>query len=120
MPPSERVASGLLDGVVGSALATGEFQRRPNSASKKFWAEAEALEMTSVVAVMPVTKIPLTPRLKRVWRRINKAKDSPPSRADGSPYALALTNFSSGRKYDLRVLGLRSLPVLVASIASSK
>src|SRR5262249_16119457 len=29
MPPSERVASGLLDGVVGSALATGEFQRRP-------------------------------------------------------------------------------------------
>src|SRR5215831_8711366 len=77
MPPSERVASGLLDGVVGSALATGEFQRRPNSASKKFWAEAEALEMTSVVAVMPVTKITLTPRLKRVWRRINKAKDSP-------------------------------------------
>src|SRR5262249_25443410 len=47
-----------------------------------------------------------------------QAKDSPQSR--GSPYALSLINFSSGRKYDLRVLGLRSLPVLVASIASNK
>jgi hypothetical protein len=65
--------------------------------------------------VMPVTSMLLTPRLKRVWRRINKAKDSPQSRADGSPYALSLTNVSSGRKYDLRVGGLRSLPVLVAS-----
>src|SRR5262249_34974288 len=85
MPPSERVASGLPDGVAGSALAAGEFQRRPNSASKKFWAEAEALELTSVVAVMPGTSMLLTPRLKRGWRRINKAKDSPQSPADGSP-----------------------------------
>ena len=34
--------------------------------------------------VMPVTKMPLTPRLKRVWRRINKAK-GPPSRAPTIP-----------------------------------
>src|SRR5215831_5288789 len=80
MPPSERVASGLLDGVVGSALATGEFQRRPNSASKKFWAEAEALDVTSIVAVMPVTSMLWTPRRKRVWRRINKRR-TPPSHA---------------------------------------
>jgi hypothetical protein len=31
--------------------------------------------------VMPVTRMSLTPRLKRVWRRINKAK-APDSRAD--------------------------------------
>ena len=57
---------------------------RPNSASKKFWAEAVATDVSSVVAVMPVTSIPLTPRLKRVWRRINKAK-VPPTRAPTIP-----------------------------------
>src|SRR5262249_30515115 len=53
---------------------------RPNSASKKFCAEAVAAEVSSVVTVMPVTSMSLTPRLKRVWRRINKG--SPDSRAD--------------------------------------
>jgi hypothetical protein len=42
-----------------------------------FWAEAAAMELTSVVTVMPITSIALTPRLKRVWRRINKANGSP-------------------------------------------
>jgi hypothetical protein len=40
--------------------------------------------VSSVVAVMPVTSIPLTPRLKRVWRRINKAK-VPPTHAPTIP-----------------------------------
>jgi hypothetical protein len=38
--------------------------------------EAVAAEVKSIVTVMPVTRMSLTPRLKRVWRRINKAKDS--------------------------------------------
>jgi hypothetical protein len=39
------------------------------------------MEATSVVTVIPATRMPLTPRLKRLWRRINKAKGSPESRA---------------------------------------
>ena len=75
----------LRDEAFGSAsLVTGEFHRRPNSASKMFWAEAVATEVRSVVTVMPVTRMSLTPRLKRVWRRINKA-NGPPSRAPTIP-----------------------------------
>jgi hypothetical protein len=64
-------------------------------------------EVTSVAMVMPVTSMPLTPPLKRVWRRINKAKDSPSSRADDSPGAPSLDTFGGGRKYDLTVPGVR-------------
>jgi hypothetical protein len=71
---------------------------RPNSASKKFCAEAVATDVSSVVAVMPVTSIPLTPRLKRVWRRINKAKDSCADDPQAQP---ALDSAGGGRKYDL-------------------
>jgi hypothetical protein len=74
---------------------------RPNSASKKFWAEAVATDVSSVVAVMPVTSIPLTPRLKRVWRRINKAKVPPDSCADDPQAQPALDSAGGGRKYDL-------------------
>ena len=63
-------------------MVTGEFHRRPNSASKMFWAEAVVTKVRSVVTVMPVMRMLLTPRLKRVWRRINKAKGPPDSRAD--------------------------------------
>src|SRR5262249_5204652 len=49
-----------------------------------FWAEAVAKEVRRVVTVMPVTRVPVTPRLKRVWRRINKAK-GPPTRAPTIP-----------------------------------
>src|SRR6266480_2602188 len=69
-----------------------------------FWAEAAATEVTSVVTMMPVTR---TPRLKPVWRRINKAEGSPESRADDSPCAPFIDIFGFGRKYDLRVPGVR-------------
>src|SRR5262249_55884194 len=72
-----------------------------------FWAEAAAMEVTSVVTVMPITSIGLIPRLKRVWRRINKANGSPNSQADGCPGAVLSSTFGGGRKYDLTVLGLR-------------
>src|SRR5262249_36030856 len=72
-----------------------------------FWAEAAAMEVTSVVTVMPITSIGLTPQLKRVWRRINKANGSPNSQADGCPGAVLSSTFGGGRKYDLTVLGLR-------------
>src|SRR5262249_45416469 len=49
-----------------------------------FWAEAVATEVRSVVTVMPVMSMLLTPRLKRVWRQINKAK-GPPSCAPTIP-----------------------------------
>jgi hypothetical protein len=49
-----------------------------------FWAEAVATEVRSVVTVMPVMRVLLTPRLKPVWRRINKAK-VPPRRAPMIP-----------------------------------
>ena len=65
------------------------------------------MEVTSVVTVMPITSIGLTPRLKRVWRRINKANGSPNSQADGCPGAVLSSTFGGGRKYDLTVLGLR-------------
>src|SRR5262245_39006708 len=71
------------------------------------WAEAVATEVISVVTVMPLTSMPLTPRLKP-WRWINKAKDSAESCAHDSPYALSLNTFGGGRKYDLRVPGPRS------------
>ena len=79
---------------------------RPNSASKKFCAEAVATDVRSAVTVMPVTRISLTPRLKRVWRRIHKAK-VPDSRA-GDPQAHYFSiTFGGRRKYDVRVPGVR-------------
>jgi len=69
--------------------------------------QAAATEVTSVVTMMPVTSMPLTPRLKRVWRRINKAEGSPESRADDSPCAPFIDIFGFGRKYDLSVPGVR-------------
>src|SRR5215831_14555949 len=99
----------LRDEAFGSAeLVTGEFHRRPNSASKMFWAEAVATEVRSVVTVMPVTRMPLTPRLKRVWRRINKAR-VPRLARRRSPGAPSFNSFGDGRKYDLRVPGVRRL-----------
>src|SRR5262249_45251718 len=73
-----------------------------------FWAEAVATEVRSVVAVMPVTRMSLTPRLKRVWRRINKAK-GPPTLAPTIPRRTISNTFGDGRKYDLRVPGVRRL-----------
>jgi len=70
-----------------------------------FWAEAAATEVASVVTVMPVTSMPLTPRLKQVWR--DKAQDSAELRANDSPGAPSLNTFGGGRKYDLRVPGAR-------------
>jgi hypothetical protein len=61
-----------------------------------FWAEAVATQVTSVVTVMPVTNMPLTPRLKRVWRRIDKAKDSPESRADEQAHRLSIPSAAGG------------------------
>ena len=65
---------------------------KPNSASKMFWAEAVATEVRSVVTVMPVMRMPLTPRLKRVWRRAKKAKGSPELRTDDPPRRTTLIN----------------------------
>src|SRR5262249_2688767 len=76
--------------------------------SKMFWAEAVATEVRSVVTVMPVTNMPLTPRLKQVWR--DKAQDSAELRANDSPGAPSLNTFGGGRKYDLRVPGARHPP----------
>src|SRR6516165_7571621 len=93
---------------------------RPNSASKIFWAEAEATEVRSVVAVTPVTRMSLTPRLKRVCRRINKAK-GPPTRAPTIPSAPSFNTFGDGRKYDLGVPGVRRLePIASKTIAPTK
>jgi hypothetical protein len=51
----------------------------------------------------------LTPRLKRVWRRINKAK-CPPTRAPTIRQAhYPSITFGGGRKYDLSVPGVRYL-----------
>ena len=108
MPPSECVASGLLNGGLGSAPVAGEVHRRPNSASKMFWAEAVATEVTSVVTVMPVTKMSLTPRLKRVCRRINKVQHSPELRTNHSPRRNLSITFGGWRKYDLRVAGSKT------------
>ena len=77
-------------------MATGEFHRRPNSASKMFWAEAVATEVRSAVTVMTVKRMLLTARLKPVWRRINKAKVPPRSRADDPPSASSLKTFAAG------------------------
>jgi hypothetical protein len=64
-----------------------------------FWAEAVATQVRSVVTATPVTRISLTPRLKRIWRRINKA--SPDLRAD-NPQAHPVVSSAAGRrKYDL-------------------
>src|SRR6266481_1741340 len=108
MPFSERGASGVRSGAFASAYpVTGELQRRPNSASKTFWAEAADTEVASIAMAMPVTSMPLTPRLKRVWRRINKPNGSP-RRAPTIPQAHHLTiSLASGQKYDLRVPGVR-------------
>ncbi len=72
-----------------------------------FWAEAADTEVASIATAMPVTSMPLTPRLKRVWRRINKPNGSP-RRAPTIPQAHHLTiSLASGQKYDLRVPGVR-------------
>src|SRR5215471_20543499 len=81
---------------------------RPNSASKMFWAEAVATEVRSVVTVTPVTRMCLTPRLKRVWRRISTAK-GPRLARPMIPRRSSLNGFGGGRKYDLRVPGVRRL-----------
>src|SRR5438094_5051437 len=70
---------------LASGTGPGGAARRPNSASKMFWAEAVATEVRSIVTIMPVTKTSFTPRLKRVWRRINKAKV--PDTRDDDPQA---------------------------------
>src|SRR6476620_9371231 len=74
-----------------------------------FWAEAVATEVRSVVTVMPVMRMPLTPRLKRVWRRAKKAKGSPESRTHDPPSAPLSLTFGGRRKYDLSVPGVRRL-----------
>jgi hypothetical protein len=74
-----------------------------------FWAEAVATEVRSVVTVMPVMRMPLTPRLKRVWQRTKKAKGSPESRTDDPPGAPLSLTFGGRRKYDLSVPGVRRL-----------
>jgi hypothetical protein len=72
----------------------------------------------SVVTVMPVTRMSLTPRLKRVWRRINTAK-GPDSRADDpQAHHLSLT-FGGRRKYDLRVPGVRRLEPMADDVPTS-
>jgi hypothetical protein len=62
---------------------------RPNSASKKVWPEAVAIEVRSVVAAMPVTRMSLRPRLEQLWRRINKAKGPPIPQAHHLSISLA-------------------------------
>src|SRR3977135_2595092 len=74
-----------------------------------FWAEAVATEVRSVVTVMPVMRMPLTPRLKRVWRRTKKAKGSPELRTDDPPGAPLSLTFGGRRKYDLSAPGVRRL-----------
>ena len=74
-----------------------------------FWAEAVATELTSIVTVMPVTSMSLTPRLKRVCRRINKVQHPSELRANDPARAPFLNNFGGGRKCDLRVPGVRRL-----------
>src|SRR5262249_10630061 len=83
-----------------------------------FWAEAVATEVRSVVTVMPVTRMPLTPRLKRVWRRINKAK-GPPIARQRSPGAPSLNGFGDRRKYDLRMPGVRRLEPIADDVPTS-
>src|SRR6266516_6938047 len=108
--PAGREGCSCLSRAVKLASGTGPggVAMRPNSASKKFCAEAVATEVRSVVTVMPVTRMSLTPRLKRLWRRINKAKD-PPTRAPTIPRRTSLNAFGGGRKYDLRAPGVRRL-----------
>jgi len=69
---------------------------RPNSASKMFWAEAVATEVRSVVTVIPVTRMCLTPRLKRVWRRISKAKGPRLARHDPQAHRLPMPSAAGG------------------------
>ena len=69
---------------------------RPNSASKMFCAEAVATEVRSVVTVMPVTSISLTPRLKPVWRRISKAKGPRLARPRSPGAALSMPSAAGG------------------------
>src|SRR6516164_937972 len=83
-----------------------------------FWAEAVATEVRSVVTVMPVTRKPLTPRLKRVWRRINKAK-VPRLARRRSPGAPSLNDFGDRRKYDLRVPRERRLEPIADDVPTS-
>src|SRR5262249_15296538 len=83
-----------------------------------FWAEAVATEVRSVVTVMPVTRMPLTPRLKRVWRRINKAK-GPRIARQRSPGAPSLNGFGDRRKYDLRMPGVRRLEPIADDVPTS-
>src|SRR5262249_51562624 len=73
-----------------------------------FWAEAVATEVRSIVTVMPVTRMSLTPRLERLGRRINKAR-LPRRARRGPPGAQSLNAFGGGRKYDQRVPGERPL-----------
>jgi hypothetical protein len=62
----------------------------------------------SVVTVMPVTSMYLTPRLKPVWRRINKRTAPPIARRRPPAHHLSIT-FGGGRKYGLSVPGVRCL-----------
>src|SRR5262249_41075909 len=96
---------------LASGTGPGEGTRRPNSASKKFWAEAVAAAVSSVVTVTPVTSMDLTPRLKPLWRRMIKAK-SPRSRRRIPPAHHLSITFGGGRKYDLSVPGVRCLEPL--------
>ena len=84
---------------LASGMGPYESPGRPNGASKMFWAEALATKVRSVVTVMPVTRMSLTPRLKRVWQRSNKAK-VPDSRANHPQAHHSSITFGGGRKYD--------------------
>src|SRR5262245_16809882 len=66
---------------------------------------------------MPVTSMSLTPRLKRVWRRINKG--SPDSRADDPRAHHPSITFGGGRKYDLSVPGVRCLEPIADDVPTS-
>src|SRR5262249_59631670 len=91
----------------GDGVGQGGNGGGPGSGSKKFDAEAGVAEVSSVMTVMAVTSMSLTPRLKRVWRRINKG--SPDSRADDPRAHHPSITLGGGRKYDLSVPGVRRL-----------
>src|SRR5437868_15395456 len=67
----------------GSAYAVGGvFHRLPNSASKKFWAQADPPVTASVRTTMPEQIICLAPHRVPIGRRIDKARIPPNTPAD--------------------------------------
>src|SRR5436305_8305270 len=67
----------------GSAYAVGGvFHRLPNSASKKFWAQADPLVTASVRTTMLEQRMCLTPHPELIGRRIDKARIPPNTPGD--------------------------------------